>query len=852
MGRRFNQLGVYSLASVICVILSAPDQLNASSWQSLPHSAVINSRSYSAQTAGQTAAGQPNTGLAGRVRSAAQGIAQRIRGDSVTTPTSMIDSPYDGTNDPAGTPVTIRGRAADAGGSVVRVEVSVDGGRTWLPAQGTSQWSYVWTPTAGGTITILSRTIDTSGNIEKDKPGVQVIATGSASSATGGKPSANKLVAQTTAGPATFTDTTKSDFQLGSTACSVVTHTGDGEVILSPTLSEDFTVFPSTWTTTPYGLFGPGTATVSAGELNVEAAITGPGVYYAAGRTLEFVASFTGTHQAVGFGTTKLDDPATNVPAPYAVFWTDENGFLYARSNDGSSGDQSFLLTNVPNPEQPHLYRIEWFGAPTSRIDFYITDPNPSQLGEVLMTTHAFNTANAPLTMRPIASDHDVDGSILAVDFMRMSPYTSPCIFTSRVFNAGSQVLFATITVDTKLEQNTTLTLCVKTANAAADLAGAACIPGPVIDLVGQYVQYKATLTSTDQLRTPELRSVNISYGDVCPATLSCDDGSACTVDTCNTSTGHCDHTNVVCAAADSCHQAATCSPATGCSPPAPKLNGTVCNDGNACTQTDTCQNGTCTGGNPKTCTASDQCHVAGTCDPGTGACSNPAKANGATCNDGNACTQTDTCQSGVCTGANPKICTASDQCHIAGSCIPATGLCSIPAKADGTACNDNNSCTTGDACQSGVCQGGDTCGRVKITGSGCVPTTRGTKAQFAFDAERKPNNGKVNGHFTYYDKQSGIKVDGKVDTLTRTSMNTATFSGSCGGTCRFTVNIVDNGYPGKDDMISVTITGNGTKNESTGLKKLCGGDVDFHPGGHHRDHDDDHDGHERDDDDDH
>src|SRR2546422_5636350 len=34
------------------------------------------------------------------------------------------------------------------------------------------------------------------------------------------------------------------------------------------------------------------------------------------------------------------------------------------------------------------------------------------------------------------------------------------------------------------------------------------------------------------------------------------------------------------------------------------------------------CQSGTCVGANPVTCTASDQCHVAGTCDPVTGTCS--------------------------------------------------------------------------------------------------------------------------------------------------------------------------------------------------------------------------------------
>jgi hypothetical protein len=208
--------------------------------------------------------------------------------------------------------------------------------------------------------------------------------------------------------------------------------------------------------------------------------------------------------------------------------------------------------------------------------------------------------------------------------------------------------------------------------------------------------------------------------------------------------------------------------------------------------------------------------------------CSNPTKANGSACNDGNACTQTDTCLNGSCAGTNPLVCTASDQCHVAGTCDPGTGVCSNPANPNATGC------------------------RVKVTGSGCVPTTRGTKAQFAFNAGRKPNNGRVNGHFTYYDKQSGIKVGGKVDSFTLTGSNTATFSGSCGGTCRFSVDIVDNGS-GKDDMISVTITGNGTKNENTGLKKLCdgrGGNLDFHPGGRHRDHDDDHDGHERDDDD--
>jgi len=185
-----------------------------------------------------------------------------------------------------------------------------------------------------------------------------------------------------------------------------------------------------------------------------------------------------------------------------------------------------------------------------------------------------------------------------------------------------------------------------------------------------------------------------------------CSDGNACTqLDTCQN--GSClGASPVTCTAADPCHDIGVCDPATGmCSNPA-KPNGSLCTDGNACTQSDTCQAGVCTGANPVTCTASDQCHDAGACNPATGVCSNPAKANGAACNDNNACTQSDTCQSGTCTGANPITCSASDQCHDPGVCNPASGTCSNPAKPNGSVCNDNNLCTQSDTCQSGTCTG--------------------------------------------------------------------------------------------------------------------------------------------------
>jgi hypothetical protein len=50
--------------------------------------------------------------------------------------------------------------------------------------------------------------------------------------------------------------------------------------------------------------------------------------------------------------------------------------------------------------------------------------------------------------------------------------------------------------------------------------------------------------------------------------------------------------------------------------------------------------------------------------------------------------------------------CTASDGCHVAGTCNPSNGLCSNPAASDGTSCDDGDATTCGDTCSAGVCSG--------------------------------------------------------------------------------------------------------------------------------------------------
>src|SRR5262245_51764568 len=85
---------------------------------------------------------------------------QRQDPDTVR-PTSTITFPTAGATVVIGTTVSITGSASDAGGgTVAKVEVSVDGGATFSAATGTTAWSFTWTPTSPGPASIRSRAVD--------------------------------------------------------------------------------------------------------------------------------------------------------------------------------------------------------------------------------------------------------------------------------------------------------------------------------------------------------------------------------------------------------------------------------------------------------------------------------------------------------------------------------------------------------------------------------------------------------------------------------------------------------------------------------------------------------------------
>ncbi|HLM73926.1 MAG TPA: kelch repeat-containing protein [Polyangiaceae bacterium] len=110
---------------------------------------------------------------------------------------------------------------------------------------------------------------------------------------------------------------------------------------------------------------------------------------------------------------------------------------------------------------------------------------------------------------------------------------------------------------------------------------------------------------------------------------------------------------------------------------------------GSKCGVGDDCESGICVEG-----ICCDRACGGGQCEacsiakgaPANGIC---ADLQGSACDDGDPCSLQDTCGAeGICSGT-PRVCNAIDECHEAGACDPATGLCLSPPRPDGSACGD-------------------------------------------------------------------------------------------------------------------------------------------------------------------
>jgi hypothetical protein len=194
-----------------------------------------------------------------------------------------------------------------------------------------------------------------------------------------------------------------------------------------------------------------------------------------------------------------------------------------------------------------------------------------------------------------------------------------------------------------------------------------------------------------------------------------CDDGNACsTKDRCGD--GSCEGFLLDCNDGNDCTEDG-CEADSGCSQL--PLDAVLCEDGDECTDFDTCDMGWCYGqdlcddGNP--CTTD-------ICDSFGGCSSQPLS--GIPCNDNNPCTIKESCNDGLCEGLD--FCVDDNACTLNG-CDPDTGCIVIPLLSG--PCDDGDACTQDDACDlSSNCTGavvtcdGSYCGQVCDPNSGCGP----------------------------------------------------------------------------------------------------------------------------------
>ena len=166
---------------------------------------------------------------------------------------------------------------------------------------------------------------------------------------------------------------------------------------------------------------------------------------------------------------------------------------------------------------------------------------------------------------------------------------------------------------------------------------------------------------------------------DPCAGGKICDDGNACTDD--------------------------SCASASGCVF-APK-NGAGCSDGNACTLGDTCSGSSCTSGGPNPCDDNSPCTGTG-CAPSIGC--TYANIDNVPCSDGNACTTGDFCVDTICNSGGPTGCDDGNPCTLDG-CNTNSGCTHTPSGSATTCYLDSDGDGYGSASTSqvscGVCPSG-------------------------------------------------------------------------------------------------------------------------------------------------
>ena len=241
--------------------------------------------------------------------------------------------------------------------------------------------------------------------------------------------------------------------------------------------------------------------TVGGGSLSIDGAWAGTNAFFAAGHSLEFNATFgAASFQHAGLGVDYNDSPN------WVMFSTKNTAtMLHARTNNGGQVTETEL--SGVSLGQPHRFEIAWG---TGEVVYFVDGQEVAR-----------HTATITAQMRPLVSEYTSGGATLSVNWLRMSPYPATGTFLSRVFDAGQQVGWQSLSWQAQLPPGTTLAMSVRTGDTATpDGSWSAWTPiassGGQIGLAGRYAQYRALLSSSSGgERTPWVEQVAFAVGQV-------------------------------------------------------------------------------------------------------------------------------------------------------------------------------------------------------------------------------------------------------------------------------------------------------------------------------------------------
>jgi hypothetical protein len=299
-------------------------------------------------------------------------------------------------------------------------------------------------------------------------------------------------------GPCAF-DSSAANFGAGGQDVGALVNP-NGTITLQPLVNEEFISLlksiPEGWSGTRYN--NDGTTVNNNGVITVNGTHVFSNASFEPGSSIEFAAIFgNGSYQNIGFS---IDQPYADGTWVTIGQANQADGNLYARaSNNTEIKIGSGLIGSL------HFFRIKW--NPTN-FEFYV-DGGVKPVATINLKV----TSNMYIQISDYASSDEG----LSIDWMHVAPYTASGVFTSRVFDAGAPTTWGAVNWHGDQPAGTSIAISVSTGDTPNPNDGTwssftpVKAPGTPVNSTSRYIQYKATLTTSDKKFTPILDEVTIN-----------------------------------------------------------------------------------------------------------------------------------------------------------------------------------------------------------------------------------------------------------------------------------------------------------------------------------------------------